>query len=174
MDFFTNNKIVRWLLLVLFIINISALITIAYKGFRAPPPPPPHPPGAPPGMGSEFPDLSRFIKVEMDFNDEQKEKFNNLRTGYFENSKPRMDGIRESKLKIIDELTKDSPDRNLIDTESENSGRLLTEVERLNADFFISAYAICNESQKKKLQMFLKNLNIQRPPDNLSPPPPVF
>jgi Spy/CpxP family protein refolding chaperone len=174
MDYFTNNKIFRWIVLLLFVINITALVTLALKGLNPPKPPLPPPPHHRGPMGSEFPDLNKFINDEMNFSDEQKKKFNEIRMNYFESSKPMMDKIRESKLKIIDELSKDNPDKNLINAESENVGKLQTEVEKLNADFFISVYALGDEAQKKTLQMFLKNLNIQKPPDNIKPPPPVF
>ncbi len=135
-------------LIVLTLINVTALVTIAYHRFypRKPFPPPPVRADTPVG----------FIKQELDLNEEQVKKFEAHFRKIRGEMEPIFDSLRAKRTKLMNELSVEQPNMDKVNTLSEEIGSLQTELQKKAIMHMLEEKSFLTPEQQKKFFTFFK------------------
>lgn len=185
MDFLTQNRGVRWLIIGLVVLNLLLLASFWYsklgtsdKKIKA---------GGDSQRRGEVrgPDLQRqremgerqdkrteaFLKSELGFSQQQVDEFIKIRKEHraaAEQLRHRMDELRRS---MMDQLLEERPDYELVDRLSMQMGQTLTELEKSTFYHLDKLMSIGDEEQRRKTRSMMRQIMEQlRPPDHRGRP----
>lgn len=134
---------VFWGLILLTIVNVSALTTIWLQQQRTPPRP-----------SSTFERLRRanqFFKEELGLTEQQANQFLDLGQLHGTEVHAIRDSIHILKEELFSELSVSSPDTSKMENIAEKIGAYQIQLERLLYQHFFELQSVCNEKQKEKL-----------------------
>ena len=159
MEYFTKKRFVIWIIVILVLVNITALATIIIQNRKM------HSFSKPNKHTekNEFPD---FIKGELGLDDAQSGKFNKLMEEHFSHIGATMKKIIDLRNKTMEAIFSDNPDSNLIKKYSEDIGKLQTELEADNMNHFLKLKTVCTPEQQKKLINLMKELPFMKHREN--------
>lgn len=155
----TKKNILIIAIIVLVIINISALATIFYNKRVAP-------------IEKEEVKLQReriqqsgmygYFKEALNLNDDQFVDFKNINQEYFYKTQEIGSLLNDSRHQLLIELSEENIDKNKIDSIARNIGTLHYELKLLTSEHFIELKNICNYDQQVMLEkMFFRMISIQ-------------
>ena len=159
------KKIYSWIIILLIIINLTTLAFLWYSFNRRPVFPPP--PSREEGREQRI----NFLKKELNFDDTQGKKLEEIFDKHFKDSHYILDSIKIIKDEISKEILKPNPDNNKIKEFAEKIGLLQVRFELLLSEHFKSIKSLCKPEQINKFEHFLKNIFGQQAPGE--PPPGV-
>jgi len=148
MNIFNNNRTIFWILIFLVLINITALATY-FVYMRKP--------------ANETRPVSGFkhgiaLRQELSLTPDQSIKVNEINATYKASSEPIVASIREKKADLLQELSKDNSDTNLVDKLAND---LVTDQKKLqmaNIKQFIDLKKVCTAEQTQKLSQIYSEL----------------
>ena len=158
-----NTKIKKTLLIgtiiILLVVNISALSTIIYnKKVRA-------------KKQDEISNVQdgirrqgmrRFLQEELNLSEEQFHEFQDINTNYSRDSRKIAFQMREKRYEMMKEIAKKNPNSENLDQIAQDIGSLHYELKKLTINHFTELKDICTEEQQKILhEMFIQMLSIQ-------------
>lgn len=181
MDWLTQNKLIKWLIGILLVVNI---VTISALWFLIS-----NKPSIPENMGKKFPTGIGLLQQELNLSDEQAALFEKFRKENFEKTGVSFEKLNEVKNLLFEQIIKVNPDTLVVNDLVSKINGILTELEISRFNHFRDLLNICNEEQKKKFIPVIKDFlfggppqaNIKNRPDfpegkgmggNLPPPPP--
>ena len=151
MDYFTKHNFLVAAIVVLIVVNLATIGMIFFNGpgfhtFNGPRP----------GMMEQPPPGGKFFEDVLRLSDEQKAKFSQLRDEHFAQVKGLIDNSLKAKDDAFNELMKENPDKQKVDSLFEVSGKLQIQLDKLTFEHFVKLKALCT---KEQLPAFNKLLN---------------
>jgi Spy/CpxP family protein refolding chaperone len=141
-----KNLVILFLVL-LTIVNIVALATFAYHRFH---PKMPFPP-------MERPDTpERFIKRELDLNEEQAKEFESQAKRFQEEIAPIRDSLEAKRSDLMNEIMAEKPSLDKLNQLSEEIGALHVELEKRTSMHLLKGKSLLNPEQQKKFFSLFK------------------
>jgi Spy/CpxP family protein refolding chaperone len=148
MNIFNNNRTVFWILIFLVLINITALATYFIYMRK---------PASEPGPGSGF-KHGIALKQELSLTPDQSLKVNEINATYKVLSEPIVAAIKEKKADLLEELSKENTDNNLV---AKLADDVVTEQKKLqmaNIKQFLDLKKVCTPEQTQKLSQIYSEL----------------
>lgn len=148
MNYFKNRNLFIWIIVILLVINVSAITTIIYHVyfFKSTPP-------------SEFISGERphkFMKKELNLSPEQEKEFSQLKTEFRNNSKEILELLKENRIVIMEELSKTDPDTAKLNQIADEIGFLHTSLKKKSIKHFIDMKNMCDSGQFVRLGRMYK------------------
>jgi Spy/CpxP family protein refolding chaperone len=179
MNFFEKPKILTFIIMALLVLNFA---TLAFMWFHRPPHPREMGPDmdrmheGPPGheRGPEREGgPADFIQHELNFNQQQKDQFENLKKEHQDAMKNVHDDMKKNKDEIFSYITKGQNDSVKINQLADNIGKDQKQIELATYTHFQKVRAMCDDTQKKKFDGIIGEvLRMMTPPDPEHRPPP--
>jgi len=151
MDRLTKNRVFSWIIIILLIVNISALSTIIYHGFfhknrtfRVIEPQE--------GFGG------RFLKDELNLSSAQREEFKTSRTYFFQHTRPLFDSLMKKRIDIANEISSKKPDTLKLYKLADEWGNLHSQLKKQTIRHFLQMKSYCNPAQQEKLSGFFNDI----------------
>lgn len=149
MNFFYKNRFVFWLMLVLVVINLSALLTfIFYLPYRAE------------NVSSNHQEVNPAsgFQHELSLNPDQSEAVEKINSAYRSSSQPIVDQLRNKRLELLEELSSRNPDTSVLNVLTRDLSLLQTNLQRENIRQYLALKKICTPDQALKLSQLYKKL----------------
>ncbi|MEI6816841.1 MAG: periplasmic heavy metal sensor [Bacteroidota bacterium] len=165
MNFFKENRILHYLLIVLVVMNMGTIgfCWILWNKMEHG-----QEMGPPPNERGDRPKGS--IEKDLSLNAEQSKAFTDLRTAHFEARKGVDDRINSLRNQLFDLVKMDKSDTVKVKDLSEQIGQLEIQKQLLITKHFIALRKICNGEQKVKFDQWINDAVKQIGPQG--PPPP--
>ncbi len=151
MDRLTKNRVFSWIIIILLVVNISALSTIIYHGFfhknrtfRVIEPQE--------GFGG------RFLKDELNLSSAQREEFKTSRTYFFQHTRPLFDSLMKKRIDIANEISSKKPDTLKLYKLADEWGNLHSQLKKQTIRHFLQMKSYCNPAQQEKLSSFFNDI----------------
>ncbi len=148
MNIFNNNRTVFWILIFLALINITALATYFIYMRK---------PASETVSGSGL-KHGIALKQELSLTPDQSIKVNEINTAYKTSSEPIVTSIKEKKAILLEELSKEDTDDNLVVKLADD---IVTEQKKLqmtNIKQFLDLKKVCTPEQTQKLSQIYSEL----------------
>jgi|GEM_PF-665876 Spy/CpxP family protein refolding chaperone len=145
MNSLLNKKWMGWIVLILLLLNLSALGTILYYSYQQNKRP--HPALA----GEPQPRHGKEMIRELQFDSAQADAFYNIRRDFHTRVKPSLQQMRAKRGIINDEVNKENPDTTYLNAVADTMGKIQAELKKETIRHFIRIRKICNPEQKTKL-----------------------
>lgn len=144
MNTILNKKWMAWLVLILLLLNISALGTIIYFTYHK------HDRHFQSGNESKMIPGKEMIK-ELGLNSSQAQVFCNIRHEFFEEIKPSLEKLRNQRKMTFSELNKENPDTAYLKGIADSTGKIQAELKKETMRHYLRIRKICNSEQREKL-----------------------
>ena len=182
MGFYTRNRAVNWVVIILVILNLALLATIWYPRLN------------PPGKatqteekkqddydkryrrgdkGKETRDkrLAGFLKRELNFTQDQVDTFMQLREEHLKKMGQSRRQVDDLRREMMEQLLDDRFDSSRVEQLAEKMGQKTAELEKTVFYHFIELMGVCDSEQVSKYKTLLREiLNQLKPPDHRPPP----
>jgi hypothetical protein len=148
MNFFDKNRLAFWLLMVLIVINVSALVTFFLAN------------GTNSGNalnGSEN-RPGAALKSELSLTPDQNIKVDEINSGYKASSETIILSIKEKKAELLEELSKENTDTNLVKVILHDLDIRQNNLQQVNIKQFLELKKICTPEQTRKLSKIYSEL----------------
>jgi Spy/CpxP family protein refolding chaperone len=149
-----RSKILIGIILILLVINVSALATFLYNNYS---------------KQRRFNEIRktqeqvqisgvhRYMREELKLTDDQFKQFNEIGRSNFINSRDIAFKLDEKRIEFIDELTKDNPDDEKLNSLAREIGDLHYELKMNTIKHYFEFKELCNPEQQKALEkLFMK------------------
>ena len=141
MNFFSKNRFVFWLLIFLVVINLTALITFLVFYSRN-------------SSGSnqqvqKNPGIA--FRKELSLSPSQSGKVETILAEYRNSTGPVTDNIRKYRTQLLEELAKDKPDTNLLNSCADEICSLQKQMQKASIKQYMALKEICNPAQCQRL-----------------------
>jgi len=158
MNFFSKQKLIAWLIVILVILNLGTLATLWIGHFRRPAS------GPPPGGGP--PDRARnFLIKELGFDEEQRKELANLQSRQLDQMNAFQARIDEIKGQMMDELLKTDPDNVRVEELAGEVGGKEAQKAKLAFNHLQEIKILCRPEQKERFDILVRDLlEIMKPP----------
>jgi hypothetical protein len=151
--FFTQNRLLIWLVIFLLVLNISAISSIIFHRLREPENV--SLPFRPPGPAEErIPGDGRFLRGFLELDRQQYEHFRMNRHAFQAKAWNITEELRKKKIEFLEELNKKDPDTGRIEQISEEIGQLHKALRLETGEYYLELKKICNDEQQQKLHHF--------------------
>lgn len=157
MDWILQNKLIKWLIGVLLIVNILTITIIWILITHDKQPPLFERGGKPPG-GKEL------MQRELNLTDLQTQQFENARKENFEKSQILFKQLDSAKKQYFEELLKEKSDTALVNSILLKMNSIQMELEKLRFGHFKYLLSLCNSEQREKFAPTLKEFIVGKPP----------
>lgn len=151
--FFSQNRILIWLVIFLLLLNIAAISSMIFNRARKVnntsfiPHANFHREGRMPGEGG-------FLKEFLELDKGQFEQFRNARHAFQAKAWDITEELREKKFEFLKELHQKNPDTSKIQEISEDIGNLHESLRMESGKYYLELRRLCNEEQQCKLYQF--------------------
>lgn len=163
MNYFTNQRLLVWLVIILVILNICTLTTFWVFGKKF------HRPlEGKHGAGC----IEKFLAHELNFSKDQEEKLLQSDRIYFPKIGQLFNNIEEQKMKMSEQIFAPRQDTLFIDSLIRNIGVKEAEIERLIFYHLKELNSICDKKQQEKLKFIHHELLQFTAPEGCRMPPP--
>jgi len=183
MDWMTQNKLIKWLIGILLVVNILTITIIWILVSRDKLPPQFDRVGKPPGGAEQ-------LQKELNLTEAQKKQFEDARKKSFAQADVLFKELNELKTKYFGELQNEKTDTVLVNSLLRKIGAIQIDLEKQRFEHFRYLLSICTAEQKEKFKPILKEFLVGKPPrlndkgkpmpgfpgkegmrDNMPPPP---
>ncbi|MCD4736712.1 MAG: periplasmic heavy metal sensor [Bacteroidales bacterium] len=146
MNYFKQNKISTWVIIILLATNISTITTVLYNKNQN-------------KQASQNPEeiiipddgLGRFFRDELNLTRDQHQQFRSYRQNYHINASKITGQLHEKRSEMLNELSVENSDTKYLHQIAEEIGDLHKELKHLTFEYYLNLKDICTESQRKKL-----------------------
>ena len=157
MKFFTQTKILTFLIIILLVSNISTIITIYYQkgNLRVE-----RLTNNRDNSEEDIENKGYIFREQLNLTDKQQEVFRNLRQNYNRNTRQLSFQMQDEREDLIQELSSENPDSIELDRIAINIGELHTDLKRLTSGYYQDMKNECDVEQAQKLmEIFVQLLN---------------
>jgi Spy/CpxP family protein refolding chaperone len=148
MNFFQKNRLIIWILILLIVINISALTSFFILTKQ---------PAPAPCCTPEEQQCMTF-RDELSLSAEQTLKVNDINKKYTESAEPIAAAIKENRAAILTELEKDVPDTTQLNILTDQLTLLQVKIQRENIKQFGDLKRVCTPEQVQRLSALYRDL----------------
>ena len=148
MNIFNNNRTVFWILIFLVLINITALATYFIYMRK---------PAIEPAQGSGF-KHGIVLRQELSLTPDQSIKVNEINATYKASSEPIVAAIKEKKAVLLEELSKENTDNNLVAKLADDVVSEQKKLQMANIKQFLDLKKVCTPEQTQKLSQIYAEL----------------
>ncbi|MBI3125582.1 MAG: periplasmic heavy metal sensor [Ignavibacteriales bacterium] len=156
MDWITQNKLIKWLIGILLVVNILTITIIWILISRDRPPM--FDRNAKPQAGIDL------LQKELGLTEVQKKQFEDARKENFAQSDDLFKELNEVKTKYFGELQNEKTDTVLVNSLLRRISAIQIELEKLRYDHFRYLLSVCTKEQKEKFKPLLKEILVGKPP----------
>ncbi len=151
--FFSQNRLLIWLVIFLLVLNVSAISSIIFQRVREPesvslPFRPPVP------DETMMPGEGRFLRDFLELDREQFEHCRIDRHAFQVKAWSITEELREKKIEFLKELDKKNPDTARIEQIAEEIGQLHKTLRLETGEYYLKLRRLCNDQQQQKLHHF--------------------
>lgn len=139
MNFFSNNRVLFWILMFLVLVNISVLAGY-FIIFRNP---------VNPSVSTSRPGWA--LKKELSLTAEQTVKVQAINAAYKAAADPLIQNIQETKAGLLNELSRESTDTSVVSDLSNQISIAQKKLQSVNINQFLDLKKVCSPEQTKKL-----------------------
>lgn len=167
MNYFLKNRLVFWGIILLVVMNLSALATVWWQQHMRP--------GPPPGGRDEPQRIRRILQNELGLTEPQLQQFEKIQRQHRKNSRAVHENMRGLRHDLFAQLSVESPDEEKVEQLTNQIGRAQSELEKLTFKHFTELKNLCNDEQQKRLSSLISELLPGRrppPPHRPGEPPP--
>lgn len=154
MNYFTKKRLIIWTVVVLVVLNISALATILYeRNLNCSP--------APVQKADEnqrFREINRFMREDLNLSPSQTNKIYRLRKENYLNSKKILIALDEKRKEMLTELQKEQPDQNKLNEIATEIGNLHRDLKLETIHYFMKIKDMCTTDQQIKLNRLFRDM----------------
>ena len=154
--FFSQNRILIWILFALLVINIVAISSIIYYANRQKNIISEVVPSHLPARGMMHSE-GRYMKEYLGLNEEQMVNFRDARFEFHQQAQQIAFELREKRMELLNELKKDSFDQQKVDSISREIGQLHTKLNSDMSKYYLDVKKICHPEQRERLHNFFIN-----------------
>jgi len=163
MNYFSNKKFWTFVIILLLVINITAMVTIWLQRHR------PGRRGAPPQSQRPAEATALFLKTELGFSEEQVGKFLRMQDDFLEQNGKRRRSIGNLKREIYGSLIDSSADSSINDERIARIGREYAEIEKFAFQYFQKLKNLCTPEQREKFDLLLGQILMKIDPMHQPP-----
>jgi Spy/CpxP family protein refolding chaperone len=148
MNFFDKNRFLFWTLLVLIVINISALISFfmfTRSGDKVP-------------CASPDKQQCYAFREELDLTDSQNSQVMEINRIYRDSARPIAAAIRDARASVLSELEKENPDTNYLNSLLISISDRQIKIQKENMRQYMALKRVCTPDQAKKLSALYREL----------------
>lgn len=143
----TKKSLLILFLVLLTIVNVAALVTIAYHRFHAKRPF--HPMGRPDGH-------MEFLKQELGLDEEQVKEFESQDKRFREETKPILDSLRSKRKDLMDEIATEEPNVEKLDKLAEDIGALEVTLKKKTTMHLLKKKSLLTPEQRQRFFSLFK------------------
>jgi Spy/CpxP family protein refolding chaperone len=148
MNFFQKNRLILWVLILLTVINISALVSF-FMFTKTP---------APAACCTPEEQQCVAFRDELDLSAEQTLKVSDINKKYTESAEPIATAIKETRAAILTELEKETPDTTQLNILANQLTLLQMKIQRENIKQYGDLKRVCTPEQVQKLSALYRDL----------------
>ena len=146
MNYFKQNKILTWIIIILLATNVSTIATILINKNL----------NKQASQNTEeivVPDngLGRFFRDELGLTRDQHQQFRSLRIDYHINARKIAVQLKAERSEMLNELSAENSDTNNLHQIAAEIGELHRELKHLTFEYYLDLKEICTENQREKL-----------------------
>lgn len=155
----TKKTLLIGVIIVLIVINLSALLTIYYRGKILP--------QKQPEINNikqevQIRGMHRFIREELNLSDDQFKEFQEVSKSNMMKSQEISTKLNNKRLEMMNEIAKINPNPEVLDAIASDIGKLHYELKKATISHFLELKEICTEDQQENLQkMFMQMIHEQ-------------
>ncbi len=165
MDIFSKNKLLFWVIIIFLLINTTSIIYLFVMS-----PVKPDFPGKQHNKRKGPPmKESMLIRDVLEFDTEQTKKFEEIEKIFFEEDRKLHNEFRNNKEKIAGLFTSDTLNQGTLDKLTEETVQIFRKLRINNQQRFAEIKKLCNEKQKEKFAIIIRDI-INSPPPGFPPP----
>lgn len=160
MDINTQKKLLTWMVIILVIINISVIGWLVYNNYQ---------------MRNSFPNNTfrsqnnnnqganfrqnpgHYLGQKFNFNTAQQETLQSLSSEHRLKIAPLRDSIQVCRRTMIEEITKDQPDEEFMNTCASKIGNYHKQMNKLTIEHFMEIKQLATPEQEQEINHFLEN-----------------
>lgn len=155
MEWLTQQKMIKWLIVILLVVNIISLSIIWILVTK----------NNPPRLGGEKPlGIMEMMQKELNLSEEQQKKFNELRESNSAHTRDLFNQINKMKNILSDEVNKIPMDTLKVNKLIGDLGVIQSQIEKLRVKHFNELLSLCTPEQREKFIPVLKNIYSGPPP----------
>lgn len=102
---------------------------------------------------------TRFFREQLNLQPQQMDIFRDLNREYNRSARRISYQLEESRIEMVNEMGKNKPETEKLDTISENIGKLHSDLKRLTIQYYLDMKEICDKSQQKKLNEIFMSMS---------------
>lgn len=159
MNYFKKNKVISILVIFLLIINITALLTMFIQGHRS----------GKPSPENEIKRTTRFLKEELQFDDNQVYRFVTLQEEFLAETQKYKKNIGDAKFELYEELLNEQAPK----ADKEKLYAIISEntllMEKRAFKFMTDMKTICSEDQRSQYNMLMGQVLMKLNPEHRPP-----
>ncbi|HKL07837.1 MAG TPA: periplasmic heavy metal sensor [Bacteroidales bacterium] len=154
----TKKHLIIGLIIFLVVVNIAALSTIIYRNRTMPPP-----------IDNDYVQfrqnvdeqgMYRFFREELQLTQEQFIHFREINEKNRQQSREIARALHSKRLEMVEEVSKENPDKENLDQIAREMGRLHYELKRNTYHHFMDLKELCNKKQQEQLQhLFMRMID---------------
>lgn len=172
-DIYTRNRLLKWSIIILFILNLALLASIWYPRLI----PAKKKTLEPTKLGKQnrietSERLVGFLKKELNLSREQVDKFRQLLKEHSQKMDQLERQIDNLKKEIMDHLLESKPDTTEMEKLANKIGQKISEHEKQGFNHFLDVMELCNSDQKQKYRTLLRDIIYRVYPQEGPPFPP--
>ncbi|MBD3305064.1 periplasmic heavy metal sensor [candidate division KSB3 bacterium] len=164
MNYFSRQRITRWTIGLLILLNLSTLALLWRSHMTQPAIPLPPQDGRP---------VEQFLQQELGLTEAQMHQFEEVRQQHFQQTKGLVDAIQQLKREAMEEVFAASPDSARLQAIAEEIGAMQAEIEALRFAHFLELAALFEPEQQETFRALLHEISPpqQRPEPDRPPQP---
>ena len=148
MNFFLKNRLIFWVLIILVVINISALISFfLFSKIQVPAP-----------CCSPGEQQCMAFRDELNLSAEQTREVADINNNYAKSAGPYATAIKETRASILNELDKKAPDTLILNTLTNQLALLQMKIQKENIKQFRALKYVCTPEQAQRLSALYRDL----------------
>ncbi len=145
-----KSRAIRWLNMVLLVINLTVIATILIQAYVAKPKPVSNVSGSVASLD--------FLRQELDLTDEQYRELAIMNDKTFRAYNIVVDMLCETNLSLLEEIIKEDSDQEVLDALIRRIGTLNSSLKRETVKHFLAVKSVCDEDQKQKMALLFKRM----------------
>ena len=146
MNYFKQNKISIWIIIVLLATNVSTITTVLYNKNQ-------NKKESQNSVEIVVPDngLGRFFRDELDLTGDQHQQFRSFRLDYHINARKIAVLLKAERSEMLNELSVENSDTTKLHQIADEIGELHKELKHLTFEYYLNLKNICTSDQREKL-----------------------
>jgi len=151
MNFFSKTRLITWLVIILIVINISAIGTIVYHIYFS---------SESKQSDSNTKNIQNIIREELGLSPLQEQKYLRIKKEFDEKSSEILIEMKNKRQEMLDELSSADSNPEKLNNIAEDIGMLHTSLKKLTIENFLEMKILCDSDQCLKLRLLYNDMQM--------------